>query len=457
KSSTLRTGTIKINNDEFFDPLDGFDDEKSNKSVNITENSQTVGRSGGLLSVDGGSNLRRSISSLAITSGSSVLVGLGLQIPKIPPPLIVDPPKVGTVFNVDTSDSKEREQQIKMQVLAILQQQLTLQLNKNKKKKLGSNKTIEVPFPGGTAIPILKGVIKGKPVKNFVGELKIEELDEHVLRERLDALNKELSVYKEKCSQFKTENEWYREEIESCKKDTADYIKYLENKKAEKESTIQSLLEHNKLELEKFTQRRNLKEHENNAKIEELKNTSMELEMKLTTKQQELLQMSDIVVKRAKHQSEMAKLRQEMFESEREHQQKVAELERSLLESRIKMQKEADAKIHSMESAAQERAAKFLEDQTKLLDTENRKLETELHKIIRDTQGLLQRKERLEQKNRELAREQQVREDMVKLRLEKIRDSEKRNRRLKEKEKLKKNRNKTNEIISSEDEDQEYI
>ncbi|TPX47520.1 hypothetical protein CcCBS67573_g10248 [Chytriomyces confervae] len=48
----------------------------------------------------------------------------------------------------------------------------------------------------------------------------LEELDEVILKQRLAALYRDLASYKEKCTRYKNENEWYRDEIESCEKDT---------------------------------------------------------------------------------------------------------------------------------------------------------------------------------------------------------------------------------------------
>ncbi|KAJ3127824.1 hypothetical protein HK098_005718 [Nowakowskiella sp. JEL0407] len=450
--------SIEIPSKQKPDPDD--DDEIDEKDLSVLEfNSKNrVSAAVGHLAIETGFGLHRA-GSLSVSKGNGSSWRLnGAEDAALLSPTVGDSPqKLNRVFNVE-GEGKERDQQIKMQVLAILQQQLNLQMSKNKKgNKKGEKGGTDVPMPGGNQVPLLKSIVKGgKAAKNALGELQIDELDEKVLRSRLDALDKELASYKSQCAQYKKENEWYREEIESCKRDTADYIKYLELKKNEKEATINELEDRNKNEMDNFIQRKKKKEQENRLKIEELKNIATDLELKLSAKQQELMQMSDIVGKRAKHQSEIARLRQELHDIESAHQIKVSELERTLLEARIKLQREADVKIHTMESAAQERASKFLEEQTKLLESENKRLELELHNIIKDTQDLLSRKDSLEQQNKELLREQKVREDMVKLRLEKIKQAQNREA-AKRKAEKKYDTSKQNENDEWIDEDEEYI
>ncbi|KAJ1334427.1 hypothetical protein BSLG_007582 [Batrachochytrium salamandrivorans] len=60
----------------------------------------------------------------------------------------------------------------------------------------------------------------------------------------------------------------------------------------------------------------------------------------------------------------------------------------------MKLQKEADAKINSMESAAHEKAERYLKDHTTSLELENAQLDLELRKTTFATQQQIQLKER---------------------------------------------------------------
>ncbi|KAJ3294958.1 hypothetical protein HK104_003164 [Borealophlyctis nickersoniae] len=121
----------------------------------------------------------------------------------------------------------------------------------------------------------------------------------------------------------------------------------------------------------------------------------------------------------------MAKLRREMQEAETEHQDHVSELERTLLEARMKFQKEAEAKIRAMESAAHEKASKYLSDHTTTLEAENARLAHQLRACISRTQDLISRKDTLEQENKKLEREKAVREAILRVRVKKIVGAEK--------------------------------
>ncbi|KAI8927360.1 hypothetical protein BC831DRAFT_424724 [Entophlyctis helioformis] len=266
------------------------------------------------------------------------------------------------------------------------------------------------------------------------GPLRIEDLDEDVLKKRLEKLDEELNDYKTKCAKYKKENDWYREEIETCQRDTTEYIAYLESKKSEKLEAINLLTESNKKDMEMFLVKRKKREEENHAKVAHLKDSIIELEMKLSAKESEIMQLSDTMARRAKHEAEMAKIRKEMQAAQFEHDSKMAEQERSLLETRMKLQKEAEAKIKSMESAAHEKAAKYLADHTAALEAENRRLERELRRVTLITQQQIERKERLEQESRELEREQRLRQDLVRMRLKKIHEAQERQTHTKERQ-----------------------
>ncbi|KAH6571173.1 hypothetical protein BASA61_001794 [Batrachochytrium salamandrivorans] len=276
-----------------------------------------------------------------------------------------------------------------------------------------------LPNAGGAFIKniIKKGDRNGEP-------MKIGELDEEILKKRLEELDKELKSYKNKCSKYKKENDWYREEIEICQRDTTDYIMYLESKKNEKLDAIQRLTESNKKDMDVFLIKRKKREEENAIKISGLRVQLSDYEMKLAEKESKIMQLSDIMARRKKHEDEMNSIQKEMQFAESEHLHKMAALERTLLETRMKLQKEADAKINSMESAAHEKAERYLKDHTTSLELENAQLDLELRKTTFATQQQIQLKERLEQENRELKCEQRLRHDLVRIRLQKIVESQ---------------------------------
>ncbi|KAJ3030954.1 UNVERIFIED_CONTAM: hypothetical protein HDU68_007154 [Siphonaria sp. JEL0065] len=289
---------------------------------------------------------------------------------------------------------------------------------KSKKKEVGA----------GLAGHFLVKQLLGTAPKNNPNpvELKLEELDEKMLRMRLDALDRDLAQYKEKCARYKSENEWYRNEIESTEKDTTEYIRYLIAKKEEKQATIDSLQDGKKKDTEVFAQKRRDREAYNKTKIAELKNVIIELELKLEAKQQEMMGLSDIISKRSRHEAEIIKVKQDITDTDRAHNEKVAILERSLLETRIKLQREADLKIQEMENAAQEKATNYLKEHAIAMENENVKLEAELRNCIVTTQELLKKKELIEAENQALEREQKVRQDLLKLRIERVMEAQSR-------------------------------
>ncbi|KAJ3385455.1 WAS/WASL-interacting protein member 1 [Lobulomyces angularis] len=271
--------------------------------------------------------------------------------------------------------------------------------------------------PGG--VNTLVNKLLNKPNKIFQ-ELRIEDLDENVIKQKLAALEEELAQYKEKCQRYKAENEWYINEIESCKNDTTEYIAFLEAKKEEKVSIISDLTERNRKQLQLFTEKKLKKELENQQKIESIKVQIEDLHFKLEQKQEEINHLSDIMVRRARHETQVSKIKKEMQDAEIKHKNRVSEIERKLLEGRMKCQKEAETRVHEMENAAHEKASRYLDVHTKTLEKENAQLDLELRKLIILSEEKLIKKEWLLKSNRDLTQELKIREDIVKLRLKKI-------------------------------------
>ena len=194
----------------------------------------------------------------------------------------------------------------------------------------------------------------------------------------------------------------------------------MELKKSEKKNSIEKLNEANRQDLEYFNQKKANKQKENDEKILHLKELISSLEEKIEVKQHEIMKLSDVMGRRARHDAEISKIRKEIQTAETEHSAKVAEIEKSLIESRYKVQKEADQKIQVMQSEAHDRAYNYLKEHTQALDDENKNLEAELSLLNLKTQEQLNRKRILEQENAELEREEKLRQDLVRIRLERI-------------------------------------
>lgn len=54
--------------------------------------------------------------------------------------------------------------------------------------------------------------------------LRVEDLDPKILEARLQEMNKEIGELKLKCKNLMQENDWYRNEIESCEADTVNNL-----------------------------------------------------------------------------------------------------------------------------------------------------------------------------------------------------------------------------------------
>ncbi|KAJ3159896.1 hypothetical protein HDU88_008389 [Geranomyces variabilis] len=272
---------------------------------------------------------------------------------------------------------------------------------------------------------IAKQIIKGQGKKGAAGvgapgEFRLDELDEVVLQSRLNTLEAELADYKAKCNRHKKENEWYRTEIESCQRDTAEYISYLESKKSEKQSAIDLLIDGSKKDFDAFVESKKAKEAQNVIDIAALKAQIAETEEKIEQKQLEVNGLSDVMSHRSRHEADIARLQREMQDAERQHRAELQELERKLLEERIKVQKETDAKIKEMESAAHEKAHGYLTTHIATINAENERLSLNLRQLVARTQRLLEQKHHLEQHNAQLARDGAVRRDMVSMRLTRV-------------------------------------
>ncbi|KAJ3167217.1 hypothetical protein HDU87_001728 [Geranomyces variabilis] len=208
--------------------------------------------------------------------------------------------------------------------------------------------------------------------------------------------------------------------------DEAEYISYLESKKSEKQSAIDLLIDGSKKDFDAFVESKKAKEVQNVidiagfSKTPALKAQIAETEEKIEQKQLEVNGLSDVMSHRSRHEADIARLQREMQDAERQHRAELQELERKLLEERIKVQKETDAKIKEMESAAHEKAHGYLTTHIATINAENERLSLNLRRLVARTQRLLEQKHHLEQHNAQLARDGAVRRDMVSMRLTRV-------------------------------------
>lgn len=165
----------------------------------------------------------------------------------------------------------------------------------------------------------------------------------------------------------KGEVDYYTREIEECKLGTAEYITYLNQQKDKKVSVIQDLIDRTIRQKESFSNKKVAKEQENILKISSLKLQIEQIESKLELKHEEVAHLSDIATRRARHEASVASIRKDMLDAETAHKLRISQVERQLLETRMKCQREADAKVIEMQSAAHDKASKYLEAHTKLL------------------------------------------------------------------------------------------
>ncbi|KAJ1553704.1 hypothetical protein HK405_007159, partial [Cladochytrium tenue] len=132
--------------------------------------------------------------------------------------------------------------------------------------------------PSGTALLPPAAAAAAAAAADRATEVRIEDLDEAQLK------------------RSKVENEWYRNEIATTQRDSADYIEYLRSNETRKKATIEELQDARRRDQERFATRRRAKEAENATKIEEMKTLIQDLELRLEAKQQDMMSMSDIIV-----------------------------------------------------------------------------------------------------------------------------------------------------------------
>jgi len=241
---------------------------------------------------------------------------------------------------------------------------------KSKKKEASTVSTPSKPAKEGVVSPkqTLQKII---PLKN---DLRIEDLDENILKERLELLNKELNYYKGKCKSLKSENEKLRDEIEENKKDTSEYIKYLEESKDKKQQEIDKIIEKANEEFQFYLNKKLERKNEYDKKYQEIEDYIADLEFKIEAKKQEIKTYADIQSNRIKHETEIGRLTKSINQTKQEHDFEISNLERELLQNRVKIQRETEQTIKNMEAIAQEKASKYLNEYINLLDKDNSRL-----------------------------------------------------------------------------------
>ncbi|ORX45971.1 hypothetical protein BCR36DRAFT_372460 [Piromyces finnis] len=295
---------------------------------------------------------------------------------------------------------------------------------KNKDSSKGKSKKSSVSTAASTTSKVQKDVVIPKQTLSKIiplkSDLRIEDLDEDVLKERLELLNKELNYYKEKCKSLKFRNEKLKNEIEENKKDTTDYVKYLEESKNKKQKEIDNIIEKANEEFQLYLRKKQERKHDYDKKYEEIESYIADLEVKIEAKKQEIKTYSDIQSNRLKHESEIDRLTININKIKQEHELEISNLERQLLQNRVKIQKETEQTIKNMEAVAQEKASKYLNEYISMLDKDNERLEEGLAMAIKTTDQLMEEKNRLERENQALRHENKYRDSIASIRLKRI-------------------------------------
>jgi hypothetical protein len=95
----------------------------------------------------------------------------------------------------------------------------------------------------------------------------------------------------------------YRNEIETCQRDTAEYIEYLQSKKKEKVTAIDELVASNAQDWTDFLEVRQVQEGKNDKNLLFVREQIAELEIKSLAKDTEISMLSDTMSRRAKHEA----------------------------------------------------------------------------------------------------------------------------------------------------------
>ncbi|ESO82029.1 hypothetical protein LOTGIDRAFT_135547, partial [Lottia gigantea] len=208
------------------------------------------------------------------------------------------------------------------------------------------------------------------------------------------------------------ENDWLQQEAQKVRVESHEYMSYIEKKTSKRQTTIITLSDHNKQQIQNIKLEKQLMEQEYDDKKQALEGMLLEKQHLLEKTNQELLELQEYKNLQTEQLNKIKELEREVMQMRVKHSEKIQDLKSRFLDEKRQYEEDSTTRIQTLEKKANKEAVQCLTDHTDSIKTENRRLRRELLKLIQKTRALSEHNVELENQRKELLREQQYAEDL---------------------------------------------
>ncbi|KAG8430576.1 hypothetical protein GDO86_020360 [Hymenochirus boettgeri] len=270
---------------------------------------------------------------------------------------------------------------------------------KQKVPKKGENKTKnDAPAEEKETVLENKERIVSEKELQLQGEHNQLAAEQEGLRKRLEKLRKE--------------NEFLQEEAERVRIESQEYLSYMSKRSQRGEDVIVSLSDQNQRDLEDINKQKTELESKYQMEEDQLKEKLLQRESELAKVMKELEELQPMKELQRKQLLQIKELEEEVMATRGRHAEAMLKVKRDFLREKAQCQEDSEKSLNQLAQKAHDEAKKSILEVSSKVKVENQQLRQELLHLIRSARILQAQKQKLEEQNRQLEREQQCRKEL---------------------------------------------
>jgi len=249
-----------------------------------------------------------------------------------------------------------------------------------------------------------------KPVEGEPTEKEI------IMQKELDQVTEQLSGTKQKLIDVRQDNDFLQQEAQKIRLESHEYMSYMEKKTTKRQTSIVTLSDHNRKEIQDIEDEQKAMVEEYDKKKEALRAILTEKEQVFSKTKEELSELKEYKTLQKEQTATIKELEREVMSMRARHSEKIQKLKNRFLEEKREFQHESDNKITALAKQANKEATHCLSEHTQRIKLENRRLRQNLLQLIRKIQTLRQHQLQLQEQSVQVRAEQTYHDDIKRLR-----------------------------------------
>ncbi|MEE6523130.1 hypothetical protein FKM82_021865 [Ascaphus truei] len=256
--------------------------------------------------------------------------------------------------------------------------------------------------------------MSAEAVESCVEDAKQAEVTEREaqLQEEHIQLTAELEGLRRRVEHLRRENELLQEEAERVRAESQEYLSYMSKRSQRRQDAIVSLSDQNQRELEEIRRQKEELESRFQEEEEQLRGQLLQREAQLGQVKKEIEELQPMKELQREQLSRIKELEEEVMSTHGRHAEVLLRVKSAFLRDKAKCQRDSEHLLVHLSQEAQEEARKALLAVSTRAKEENQLLRQELLHLIHHSRVLQAQKQKLEEQNKQLLREQQCREEL---------------------------------------------